>query len=467
MYSQTPPVYETRMTYFISSASTNLSSSNLLPLDRLNREPFVNVLLAHIEDLAEIPLEEMPSPRVLAVDGPWGHGKSWIASRLQQELGHTPGRKTVLIDAFRYDHHDDAFAVIASALMAALVPEGERRIQFLKAAGSVLKAAAPALVKLAANAGLKAAGVSKGDLAEAVSDLKDAAVEGAADFSAEAVEKLFKRYSQTQAIQDRFIAALSSITSQEKAPVVVIIDELDRCRPSFALEFLERIKHLFDAENIVFVLLWHSHAIHEAVRHTYGRMTHVEAYLSKFVALNLPLALAESPLPRYALRYENLIEAQVKALKPTYSAAHVAGPIALAAEHLQPSVRDIKAVTLQYLRNGWATSGTDVYLPFLMIAEAMQPGTIVALKTNTEETAAALALKVRLDENAPSIRASTMLRATLIYLSRLEEYKQAARESVPDEKFAAVLRDSENGSYVSVLQQCMDLISKRSYTVRL
>ena len=36
---------------------------------------------------------------------------------------------------------------------------------------------------------------------------------------------------------------------------VVIIDELDRCKPTYALDLLENIKHLFDADNLCFVLV--------------------------------------------------------------------------------------------------------------------------------------------------------------------------------------------------------------------
>ena len=34
----------------------------------------------------------------------------------------------------------------------------------------------------------------------------------------------------------------------------VFIDELDRCRPTYAIELLERIKHLLDIDGLVFIL---------------------------------------------------------------------------------------------------------------------------------------------------------------------------------------------------------------------
>ncbi|WP_419182173.1 P-loop NTPase fold protein [Pantoea ananatis] len=35
-------------------------------------------------------------------------------------------------------------------------------------------------------------------------------------------------------------------------PLFVFVDELDRCRPTYAIEMLETIKHLFSIENVVY-----------------------------------------------------------------------------------------------------------------------------------------------------------------------------------------------------------------------
>lgn len=104
----------------------------------------------------------------------------------------------------------------------------------------------------------------------------EAIVESASTASEKAVEKLLDVYANTQVAQNEFVKTLSSLTKDLPKPFVVIIDELDRCRPSFALEFLERIKHLFAAENVVFVLFWNANSICESVRHSYGQGTNAE-----------------------------------------------------------------------------------------------------------------------------------------------------------------------------------------------
>jgi len=62
------------------------------------------------------------------------------------------------------------------------------------------------------------------------------------------------------------------------------VDELDRCRPDFALGLLERIKHLFDVEGIAFVLLVNRSQIEGYIRTVYGNAD-AEAYLLKFGSL--------------------------------------------------------------------------------------------------------------------------------------------------------------------------------------
>ena len=52
--------------------------------------------------------------------------------------------------------------------------------------------------------------------------------------------------------------------------MVFIIDELDRCRPDFAIRLIERIKHFFDISKIVFVLVIDKTQFSKVICHNYG-----------------------------------------------------------------------------------------------------------------------------------------------------------------------------------------------------
>ena len=66
--------------------------------------------------------------------------------------------------------------------------------------------------------------------------------------------------------------------------IVFIIDELDRCKPPFALEIVEVVKHLFSVPNITFVLVMNRSQLEACVRNEYGAVD-ASQYLQKFINL--------------------------------------------------------------------------------------------------------------------------------------------------------------------------------------
>jgi hypothetical protein len=66
-------------------------------------------------------------------------------------------------------------------------------------------------------------------------------------------------------------------------PIIIIIDELDRCRPSYALKLFEEIKHLFDVHGLVFVLGMNGEQLAHSVSGTYGANFDGAAYLRRFI----------------------------------------------------------------------------------------------------------------------------------------------------------------------------------------
>ncbi|MXY09245.1 MAG: hypothetical protein F4Z00_12360 [Acidimicrobiaceae bacterium] len=82
---------------------------------------------------------------------------------------------------------------------------------------------------------------------------------------------------------ERFKTALRSYVKTGGGRLVVFVDELDRCRPEYAMSVLERIRHLFDVEGVIVVLSVNKAALDHAVSAVHGPQDLVERYLRRFV----------------------------------------------------------------------------------------------------------------------------------------------------------------------------------------
>jgi hypothetical protein len=83
---------------------------------------------------------------------------------------------------------------------------------------------------------------------------------------------------------------LAQLAESLDKPLVFIIDELDRCRPDFAIRLIERIKHFFDIPKIVFILVMDKTQFSKVICHNYGYDKSLgEEYLDKFIDFQIPL----------------------------------------------------------------------------------------------------------------------------------------------------------------------------------
>jgi hypothetical protein len=82
--------------------------------------------------------------------------------------------------------------------------------------------------------------------------------------------------------------------------LVIVVDELDRCRPDYALHLLEVIKHFFNVENVHFVLGVNLTELENSVRARYGAGVNAGLYLQKFVTVKMPLSVRDQHLNKDA-----------------------------------------------------------------------------------------------------------------------------------------------------------------------
>ena len=67
------------------------------------------------------------------------------------------------------------------------------------------------------------------------------------------------------------------------------MDELDRCRPSYAVKLLERIKHYFSNDNITFVFSVNMNELQHTIKKYYGDTFDACRYLDRFFDLRITL----------------------------------------------------------------------------------------------------------------------------------------------------------------------------------
>ncbi|EIS3742519.1 hypothetical protein LO909_000210 [Aeromonas hydrophila] len=213
---------------------------------------------------------------VLNLNAEWGAGKTWFIKRWYMELKqHYP---TVYIDAWQQDFSDDPLLTVISSIIEQLKEEaGSRQLSpYLSTKlASLLKATAPIVTKALFK---KVSGINIDEVQEVIT----------ADDAGKLVESLFqdtrKKTEAVQLLKHEIKQWVEAIIGKKKkqSPAFILIDELDRCRPSYAVEMLETIKHIFDIPGVVFVLATDTEQLQHAIKVIYGEGFDASAYLRRF-----------------------------------------------------------------------------------------------------------------------------------------------------------------------------------------
>lgn len=223
---------------------------------------------------------------VIALNDKWGNGKTTFLKMWEAQIKNEDKFKVVYFDAFKNDFQADPFIAISSHIYATIEKE-ELKKEYLKATKNLAKV----LIKTSLKVGVSALtlGVLKGtDFEDLGEDLKSSINDPLGNYIE---EKLTKHDNEIRTLES-FKSTLSEIGKDKK--LIFIIDELDRARPDYSLELLERIKHVFNTENIFFILSVEKEQFKHVIRKTYGEID-AELYLNKFIHLWYRLPQIDDP----------------------------------------------------------------------------------------------------------------------------------------------------------------------------
>lgn len=265
--------------------------------DEFNRKPIAENIIR----LLTSPIDLSP----MVIDGGWGMGKTEFCQKLIRLMQQQhPDYQPVYIDAFRSDHSGEPLLALLAEIIKACTPEdtgdqpSEQRKNITrkvaKAAGFVMKTVAKAAVGhvLKQNTDDLAEefqqimndGQDADSLAETVTDAAATIASHTIDAT---VEALLKEQIEAEKNLETLKACLKELAADK--PIILFIDELDRCRPDYAVDMLEVIKHVFDVENVKVVLVTNTKQLRAAINHRYGAEVDAQKYLDKFLKYSFTL----------------------------------------------------------------------------------------------------------------------------------------------------------------------------------
>lgn len=273
-----------------------------------------------VKDFIEA-LDTIEGNMFISLDARWGEGKTFYVRQIEKTLEYLTKRawgegqtetveelnpyfqNTVLdtislnqsylpiyYNAWLYDNHDDPLM----SLVYTIVKKAKQYIDTaLDKSKKELLFQALSSLSVSFNLGLVQVSVSGEGIKDALT-----------------VEDILKNINTAEEIRQLVKNILDSVITEKAQRLVIFVDELDRCRPNYAIEMLERIKHYFDDDRIIFVVSVNKEQLVHTISRYYGYGFDSAGYLNKFFDLNtyLPLNTDKNLFGRYSTEQQHLIK---------------------------------------------------------------------------------------------------------------------------------------------------------------
>ncbi|WP_419851241.1 KAP family P-loop NTPase fold protein [Candidatus Poriferisocius sp.] len=203
------------------------------------------------------------------LDGPWGSGKTAF---VKMSAAHLRAQEVRVVDfnAWRQGHTGVPLVDLVSAISSELGNNTKKEL--IKAAGKIMAHVAVQTVR-AGTSGLV-------DLEKVGSDEN---------------RDLTASWEESERETGRFKAQLAKVAAEQEEPLVVVIDELDRCQPTYALEVLATVRHLFDVDGVIVVLAINRGELIHSIHSIFGPEFSADRYLHRFADLHTQLLSPSEP----------------------------------------------------------------------------------------------------------------------------------------------------------------------------
>lgn len=265
--------------------------------DLLNLSEFSD----RLEKFIEIERDFVDGSLVIALNSNFGSGKTTFLRMWKYKIEKSKPKNdrplVINLNAWESDYYGDPLFAIISSLIESLKDRG-------------LSAKSRPLVSAAKKVGLF--GIAIGN--QAVRKFTGADFIAAEDFakkksSSEGRDKIlqpdtFSIYQGRKDAMANLKEKIKDFVMKFDPPVLFFVDELDRCRPDYAISYLETVKHIFDVDGAVFILAADKHHLENSAKKAFGSDLNFDEYYRKFVHREITLPpISESAYQRLASHY--------------------------------------------------------------------------------------------------------------------------------------------------------------------
>ena len=172
----------------------------------------------------------------ISLSGAWGTGKTFFLRRWMKDLQRA-GAKTAYVNAWESDFSHDPVIPITSS-----VAEAMQESRFRKATRALRQEVIDFLI------------INTESLLEKRIGIRLPILQKLRNKNRQKLDPYRARQAALKKLRETLETLARETWKDADHPLVIIIDELDRCRPDYAVELLERVKHVLRVEGVVFGL---------------------------------------------------------------------------------------------------------------------------------------------------------------------------------------------------------------------
>ena len=261
------------MKVFVNT-EVEITEDNPYENDLFDRKEFGDSLLNIIQSNKEVKL-------VFSIDSKWGDGKTTFVKMWKKHI-EKESIPCVYFDAFKHDFYNDPFLAISREIYKFYVDNNLKTSE--ESFQDAFKKAFNFLFPIATDVAESMLPISK-----AVTKPIENTISKKLKLKEDELDALKKIIENTSPNYYEKLSSKNEHPPQNEYPFIIIIDELDRCRPSYTISLLEKIKHIFSTKNVVFVLMINKEQIENSIKHIYGKEIDANLYLQKFFHFNIAL----------------------------------------------------------------------------------------------------------------------------------------------------------------------------------